>query len=158
VNDTSNQLDPQVQENILITDMENSSLSAIVKLSYEDGVLPDTLDSGEELLQNTLKGGTTYHVAIVAFTKAQVSVTVHVMCLIYRVTLHLVCSVFSLTHSPATTRLILSSLSVNGLVLFLCVSIPSTRYCDPLYDLCCCTLDSSVRTAVISDLPFLLNS
>ena len=127
MNDISNQLDPQVQENILITDMENSSLSAIVKLSYDDSVLPDTLDSGEKLLQNTLKGGTTYHVAIVAFTKAQVSVTVHVMCLIYGVALHLVCSVFSLTHSPATARLILSPLSVDGLVLFLCVSIPSTR-------------------------------
>ena len=158
MNDISNQLDPQVQENILITDMENSSLSAIVKLSYDDGVLPDTLDSGEKLLQNALKGGMTYHVAVVAFTKAQVSVTVHATCLIYGATLHLVCNTYSLTHSPATTRLILSPLSVDGLVLSLCVSIPSTRYCDPLYDLCCCTLDSSVRTAVISDLPFLLNS
>lgn len=74
MNDISNQLDPQVQENILITDMENSSLSDIVKLSYDNGVLPDTLESGEKLLQNALKGGTTYHVAVVAFTKAQVSV------------------------------------------------------------------------------------
>ena len=74
MNDISNQLDPQVQENILITDMENSSLSDIVKLFYDDGVLPDTLESGEKLLQNALKGGTTYHVAVVAFTKAQVSV------------------------------------------------------------------------------------
>ena len=79
VNDISNQLDPQAQENILITDLAPSDT---VKLSYDDGVLPDTLYTGEKLLQNALKGGVTYRVATIAFTERQVGIYNSTMCLI----------------------------------------------------------------------------
>ena len=83
VDDISNQLDPQAQENILITDLASSDT---VKLSYDDGVLPDTLYTGENLLQNALKGGATYHVATVAFTERQVGIYNSAMCLILETT------------------------------------------------------------------------
>ena len=85
MNDISNQLDPQAQENILMTDLAPSDTDT-VKLSYDDGVLPDTLYTGENLLQNALKDGATYHVATVAFTERQVGIYNSTMCLILETT------------------------------------------------------------------------
>ena len=103
MNDTSNQLDPQAQENILITDLVPSDT---VKLSYDDGVLPDTLYTGEKLLQNALKVGATYHVATVAFTERQVGSSVQSHCALSR-ELHsiLLCDITSILQSIAKPQL-----------------------------------------------------
>ena len=59
-----------------LEDAKTSSLPVDFKMTYSGSSLPSSLDIEDHVLQNALKGGSTYHVVTIAFTEEQVSSSV----------------------------------------------------------------------------------
>lgn len=93
-----------------LEDARISSIPVDFKITYSGSSLPSSLDIEDHVLQNALKGGSTYHVVTVAFTEEQVSSSVAIVhalrrnndykCTVY-VAFHSSCNLQTHTSIPA---------------------------------------------------------
>lgn len=99
-----------------LEDAKTSSLPVDFKMTYSGSSLPSSLDIEDNVLQNALKGGSTYHVVTVAFTEEQVSSPVAIIHVLHRNNDYK-CTVYVAFHSSIYRPIppfLLFTLSVGG--------------------------------------------